>query len=176
MAMERELLKNAFSKPATIPYPFQKRVIPIGGRGKHAYDEQKCTGCGMCARICPAFAIEMKGLGPKCEGIKVNLNACIFCQQCEDNCPTGALILTSEYELAVINKSDGTIDFKRTPRAPPTPAAKPSTTVSTPVAKPIETVQPSTEKQVTPAPDPEIKPKKTAKVIKTNADAKPDKP
>jgi formate hydrogenlyase subunit 6/NADH:ubiquinone oxidoreductase subunit I len=176
MAMERELLKNAFSKPATIPYPFQKRVIPAGGRGKHAYDEQKCTGCGICSRICPAFAIEMKGLGPKCEGIKVNLNACIFCQQCEDNCPTGALVLTSEYELAVINKSDGTIDFKRTPRAPPTPAAKPSTTVSVPVVKPTETAQPSAEKLNIPSSEPEVKPKKSAKVTKNTPDAKTDKP
>jgi ech hydrogenase subunit F len=164
MAMERELLKNAFSKPATIPYPFQKRVIPAGGRGKHAYDEQKCTGCGICSRICPAFAIEMKGLGPKCEGIKVNLN------------PTGALVLTSEYELAVINKSDGTIDFKRTPRAPPTPAAKPSTTVSVPVVKPTETAQPSAEKLNIPSSEPEVKPKKSAKVTKNTPDAKTDKP
>ncbi len=117
----------------------------------------------------------MKGLGPKCEGIKVNLNACIFCQQCEDNCPTGALILTGEYELAVINKSDGTIDFKRTPRAPPAPPVKPSTTIVTPAAKPIETVQPSTEKLTVPAPEPEIKPKKSAKAAKTTADTKSDK-
>ena len=166
MAMERELLKNAFSKPATIPYPFQKRVIPAGGRGKHAYDEQKCTGCGICSRICPAFAIEMKGLGPKCEGIKVNLNACIFCQQCEDNCPTGALVLTSEYELAVINKSDGILDFKRAPRAPPTPAAKPTSTAAASVANPVETTQTVKAAPTTSLSEPEVKPKKPAKAVK----------
>ena len=170
MAMERELLKNAFSKPATVPYPFQKRVIPSGGRGKHAYDEQKCTGCGICSRICPAFAIEMKGLGPKCEGIKVNLNACIFCQQCEDNCPTGALVLTGEYELAVINKSDGTLDFKRAPRLPPTPVAKPAVTASVPVEK----AQASITIPTTPASESDVKPKKLARVIKITKDAKTD--
>jgi formate hydrogenlyase subunit 6/NADH:ubiquinone oxidoreductase subunit I len=144
MAMERELLKNAVSKPCTLVYPFEKREMPKGSRGRHQYDEAKCTGCGMCSRVCPSFAIELKGLGPKCEGLKVNLGACLFCQQCEESCPTGAIWLTTEYELAVINKADEVLDFKRTPRAPPTPTAKPAAptisatpiTPATPVEKP----------------------------------------
>ena len=126
MAMERELLKNAVGKPCTLIYPFEKRTIPEGGRGKHAYDGEKCTGCGLCSRVCPAFAIELKGIGPKCEGLKINLGACLFCQQCEEVCPTGALILTTEYELAVINKADEILDFKRTPRPPASTVAKPA--------------------------------------------------
>jgi formate hydrogenlyase subunit 6/NADH:ubiquinone oxidoreductase subunit I len=130
--MERELLKNAASKPCTLAYPFEKREMPKGCRGRHDYDEAKCTGCGMCSRVCPSFAIELKGLGPKCEGLKVNLGACLFCQQCEESCPTGAIWLTTAYELAVINKADEILDFKRTPRAPPTPAVKPAVPVSAP--------------------------------------------
>ena len=118
MAMERELLSNALKKPCTIIYPFEKREIPVGSRGKHSYDEAKCTGCGLCSRVCPSFAIELKGMGPKCEGLKINLGSCLFCQQCEEVCPTEALKLTTEYELAVINKDDIILDFKRTPRAP----------------------------------------------------------
>jgi formate hydrogenlyase subunit 6/NADH:ubiquinone oxidoreductase subunit I len=136
--MERELLKNAASKPCTLVYPFEKREMPKGCRGKHAYDEAKCTGCGMCSRVCPSFAIELKGLGPKCEGLKVNLGACLFCQQCEESCPTGAIWLTTEYELAVINKADEILDFKRTPRAPPTPAAKPAAPAVAPAPTPVE--------------------------------------
>jgi hydrogenase-4 component H len=132
MAMERELLKNAASKPCTLAYPFEKREMPKGTRGRHDYDEAKCTGCGMCSRVCPSFAIELKGLGPKCEGLKINLGACLFCQQCEESCPTGALWLTTAYELAVINKADQILEFKRTPRAPPTPAAKPAAPVAAP--------------------------------------------
>jgi len=126
MAMERELLKNAVGKPCTLDYPFEKRTMPEGNRGKHDYDEAKCTGCGMCSRVCPSFAIELKGLGPKCEGLKINLGACLFCQQCEESCPTGALWLTTAYELAVINKQDSILDFKRTPRAPTPPIMKPA--------------------------------------------------
>jgi formate hydrogenlyase subunit 6/NADH:ubiquinone oxidoreductase subunit I len=126
MAMERELLKNAISKPNTLVYPFEKREMPPGIRGKHTYDEAKCTGCGMCSRVCPSFAIEMKGLGPKCEGIKVNLGACLFCQQCEESCPTGAIKLGPEYELAVIDKANAIQDFTRAPRAPTAPAPRPA--------------------------------------------------
>lgn len=132
MAMERELLKNAASKPCTLIYPFEKREMPKGTRGRHDYDEAKCTGCGMCSRVCPSFAIELKGLGPKCEGLKINLGACLFCQQCEESCPTGAIWLTPAYELAVINKADQILEFKRTPRAPSVPAAKPAAPAATP--------------------------------------------
>jgi formate hydrogenlyase subunit 6/NADH:ubiquinone oxidoreductase subunit I len=140
--MERELLKNAASKPCTLAYPFEKREMPKGSRGRHDYDEAKCTGCGMCSRVCPSFAIELKGLGPKCEGLKVNLGACLFCQQCEESCPTGAIWLTTAYELAVINKADEILDFKRTPRAPPTPAVKPAAPAPAPAPaeKPAEHV------------------------------------
>jgi formate hydrogenlyase subunit 6/NADH:ubiquinone oxidoreductase subunit I len=143
--MERELLKNAVSKPCTLAYPFEKREMPKGNRGRHEYDETKCTGCGMCSRVCPSFAIELKGLGPKCEGLRVNLGACLFCQQCEESCPTGAIWLTTAYELAVINKADEILDFKRTPRAPPTPAAKPAAPAPapTPVEKPVEYATPT---------------------------------
>jgi len=143
--MERELLKNAVSKPCTLAYPFEKREMPKGNRGRHEYDEAKCTGCGMCSRVCPSFAIELKGLGPKCEGLRVNLGACLFCQQCEESCPTGAIWLTTAYELAVINKADEILDFKRTPRAPPTPAAKPAAPAPapTPVEKPVEYATPA---------------------------------
>ncbi len=125
MAMERELLKNAVSKPCTLDYPFEKREMPTGSRGKHTYDADKFTGCGLCSRVCPSFAIELKGgVGPKCEGLKINLGACLFCQQCEEVCPAGALKLSTEYELAVINKADEILDFKRTPKPPAAPAGK----------------------------------------------------
>jgi formate hydrogenlyase subunit 6/NADH:ubiquinone oxidoreductase subunit I len=155
MAMERELLKNALSKPCTLVYPFEKREMPKGSRGRHEYDEAKCTGCGMCSRVCPSFAIELKGLGPKCEGLKINLGACLFCQQCEESCPTGAIWLTTAYELAVINKADEMLDFKRTPRAPPTPAVRQAVpaavapiATAAPVERPAEPATPAKKPEV----------------------------
>ena len=71
---------------------------PEGFRGRHEIDREKCMGCGACAQICTAEAIEVMD-GPDKRIIKVNYGHCTFCAFCQDECPTQALKLTREYHL-----------------------------------------------------------------------------
>jgi Ni,Fe-hydrogenase III small subunit/Fe-S-cluster-containing hydrogenase component 2 len=71
---------------------------PEGFRGRHEIDREKCIGCGACAQICTAEAIEVMD-GPDKRIIKVNYGHCTFCAFCQDECPTQALKLTREYHL-----------------------------------------------------------------------------
>lgn len=67
-----------------------------------------CTGCGLCARSCPAAAIRMEGGRPSW-GL-----ACSACNRCINACPEGA-IQTSNLRLgffAVVNIIVGIVGFR----------------------------------------------------------------
>lgn len=70
-------------------------------RGKIIYEREKCIGCKMCIRVCPAKAIEFKEEDKK---IRIYIGRCIFCSQCNDVCPVDALHMSNEFLLADANK------------------------------------------------------------------------
>jgi NADH:ubiquinone oxidoreductase subunit F (NADH-binding)/Pyruvate/2-oxoacid:ferredoxin oxidoreductase delta subunit len=53
-------------------------------------DEEKCTGCGACAKGCPQEAIS----GRKKQPHKIDPGACIKCGLCKDTCKFGAILVS----------------------------------------------------------------------------------
>ena len=51
-------------------------------------DMQRCTGCGLCAQLCPTHAVEVRGGRAEI----VHPAACSFCDVCESYCPEGAIM------------------------------------------------------------------------------------
>jgi len=52
-----EGVKHIFKRTFTLKYPYQKPLLPKGFRGRHILYMEKCTGCGICAWICPERCI-----------------------------------------------------------------------------------------------------------------------
>jgi len=79
--------------------------LPEGFRGKLAYDFDKCIGCGMCLKVCPANALEAyKIIDPK-KDKKANRmvffrGKCTYCEECAVVCPVSAIVLTENFMMA----------------------------------------------------------------------------
>lgn len=53
-------------------------------------DRNICTGCTLCAEVCPTDAIVMKEIAGKLQPI-YNITRCLFCGQCYEACPVEAI-------------------------------------------------------------------------------------
>ncbi|UCC33545.1 MAG: 4Fe-4S dicluster domain-containing protein [Candidatus Bathyarchaeota archaeon] len=89
--MPLKLLKTNMDKEQTI-----ERVLHAK-RYALTLDKELCTGCGICAAICPREAIEIKK-SPKVEGervepptINIDEQKCHYCGMCGPICPFGAI-------------------------------------------------------------------------------------
>ncbi len=67
---------------------------PEGFRGDPHVDQAKCIGCGACAHVCPADAIEIEDEGAA-RVVRFMRQSCVFCASCQDVCPTKAVELRS---------------------------------------------------------------------------------
>jgi len=109
-------MKQVFRPKFTRQYPEERWNPPSSFRGRPVLVEEdgveRCVACGLCARVCPALAIEVQASEteqPKERypvRFEINMLRCIFCGFCEEACPEEAIIMSDEYELVFRNTED----------------------------------------------------------------------
>ena len=86
----------------TLAYPRTVPVLPSRFRGRPVLREGACAEtCRACLKACPTSAIVFGPQGPR-----MDLGRCLFCTECEDACPEGALSFTREHAMAVRKRAD----------------------------------------------------------------------
>jgi formate hydrogenlyase subunit 6/NADH:ubiquinone oxidoreductase subunit I len=130
-SMLSDIVGSLFKKPVTEMYPYEKKPVPDRLRGKISYDAEKCIGCSLCVRDCPANALELIVIDRAAKRfvMKYNIDRCIYCNQCNQVCRPKCIELTNEYwELAGLSTEPFTVLLGR------------ESDVQQLLAKPVETV------------------------------------
>ena len=85
------IMDALFTPPETVNYPFSALELPVGFRGALVIDPEKCSGCGLCVRDCPAEGLALIKESRE-EFRLIHFPArCAYCGQCEDSCVRGAI-------------------------------------------------------------------------------------
>jgi Ni,Fe-hydrogenase III small subunit/formate hydrogenlyase subunit 6/NADH:ubiquinone oxidoreductase subunit I len=88
----------------TAAFPRQEPTLPDRFRGLPVLDQSRCAdGCRQCAEACPTEAITVGGDGG---GIRLDAGRCLFCTDCMNACPEGAVQYSRDYRLATRTRED----------------------------------------------------------------------
>ena len=91
-----ELVRTFLSPRVTVQYPVGPPIIHESYRGKVSVRPDRCIGCGLCVRDCPASALELER--EEWQGFRLIYHGdrCTLCGQCEASCRQGALELVNQ--------------------------------------------------------------------------------
>jgi formate hydrogenlyase subunit 6/NADH:ubiquinone oxidoreductase subunit I len=106
--MLNDVFASLFKRPFTELYPYTVKPAPARLRGKLLWAEEKCDGCKLCVRDCPARAIEIEteDRAAKKFVFHYHMDRCIYCAQCVESCPEKALSMSATlYHLASTDKA-----------------------------------------------------------------------
>src|SRR5881409_2916391 len=74
-------LRHLLHKPYTLKFPQQRYAVEKGYRGRHLLHLDRCTGCGICAWICPEKCITIVQRGDRWFP-EYFYGRCCFCHFC----------------------------------------------------------------------------------------------
>jgi formate hydrogenlyase subunit 6/NADH:ubiquinone oxidoreductase subunit I len=93
----KELRRTLRAERITVQFPFAPAELPDDFRGRVTITDQTlCKGCGLCARDCPAIALELKRRDRERFGLIHYRDRCAYCGQCADSCPSHIIVLSNE--------------------------------------------------------------------------------
>jgi len=114
--------RQIFNRTVHTQYPVEKRTKPQRFHGRHVLNRfpdgmEKCIGCELCAGVCPARCIYVRGKDnpadhPVSPGerfgfvYEINMLRCIFCAMCVEACPTEAITMTHLFEMSVADRQE----------------------------------------------------------------------
>lgn len=92
-----QLWRTLIARPTTVRFPFAPPEIPDGYRGRVEIHPERCRGCGLCVRDCPAFALELERQDRHTFQLIYYPERCAYCGQCEVSCTSGAIYQTNAF-------------------------------------------------------------------------------
>jgi NADH-quinone oxidoreductase subunit I len=117
-AANRRIIKQPLSQEGilTVQYPEEKRLLPERFRYipmllfDTETNEDRCTACGICAKVCPPQCIwivrdmaDGKPI-PRPAEFFIDATVCMSCSFCVEFCPFDAIKMNHDYELATFER------------------------------------------------------------------------
>ncbi len=110
----------------TIQYPEEKLIAPeefrfipflIYENGENGEQQDRCTSCGICAKVCPPQCIwivqtnnpETGRPVPEPQEFFIDVDICMNCGLCAEYCPFDAIKMDHDFELSVYNRHETNI-------------------------------------------------------------------
>jgi NADH-quinone oxidoreductase subunit I len=98
-----------------LPVPEEFRYIPflVYDEGENGEEHQRCTSCGICAKVCPPQCIWIERTNDPVTGrpvpvpkeFYIDIDICMNCGLCAEFCPFDAIKMDHDYEIASLDRT-----------------------------------------------------------------------